>query len=237
MKQTYISYLRVSTESQRDSGLGLEAQRTTVTDFLNGGSWELVSEYLEVESGRKDDRPELEAALSACRIHNAILVVAKVDRLTRSSAFLHKLLDAGVEIRFCDLPEIAGPAGKFMLNQMAAVAELEAGLISQRTKAALAAAKARGVRLGNPGNATPEGRRKGSHEASRVRIELAAQRARDLAPVIDDIRALGALSLRQIARELNSRGILASRGGRWSAAQVRRVMIQYRGTSVISASV
>ena len=144
-KTRYISYLRVSTEGQRSSGLGLDAQRRTVADFLNGGSWELIAEYVEAESGRKRDRPELEAALSACRIHNATLIVAKVDRLTRSSAFLHKLLEARVEIMFCDLPEITGPTGKFMLNQMAAVAELEAGMISQRTKAALAAAKARGA--------------------------------------------------------------------------------------------
>lgn len=223
-KIRYISYLRVSTEGQRISGLGLEAQRRTVTDFLNGGSWELISEYVEAESGRKRDRPQLEAALSACRIHNAILIVAKVDRLTRSSAFLHKLLEARVEIRFCDLPEIVGPTGKFMLNQMAAVAELEAGMISQRTKAALAAAKVRGVKLGNPDNATAEGRLKGTQEASRVRIELANRRASDLAPVIADIRESGASSLRQIAAELNRRDIPTARGGKWSAVQVSRVL-------------
>lgn len=148
MTKRYISYLRVSTVRQGQSGLGLEAQRDAVRPFLEDCGGVLLNEYIEVESGKKIHRPQLDEALRECRVHNAILVVAKVDRLTRSVSFLHRLLDSGVEVSFCDLPQISGPTGKFMLNQMAAVAELEAGLISQRTKAALAAAKKRGVKLG-----------------------------------------------------------------------------------------
>lgn len=119
-----------------------------IDSYLNGGSWKIVAEFTEIESGRRSDRPALEEALAAARVHQAPLVVAKVDRLTRSVAFLSKLLEAGVDVRFADLPSIEGPTGRFMLQQMASVAELEAGLISSRTKAALAAAKAHGKRLG-----------------------------------------------------------------------------------------
>ena len=145
---TFIAYYRVSTARQGQSGLGLEAQRETVRTFLNGGDWRLAAEFTEVESGRKSDRPELDKALAACRVRGATLVVAKVDRLTRSLSFLMRLLDAGVEVRFCDLPQIEGPTGRFMLQQLAAVAELEAGMIGDRTRKALSAAKARGVKLG-----------------------------------------------------------------------------------------
>src|SRR3954466_1086579 len=144
----FVSYLRVSTDRQGRSGLGLEAQRETVREFLNGGDWNLVDEFIEVESGRASDRPELAKALSRCRVMGATLVVANVSRLTRNPDFMARLVEAGVEVRFCDLPKIEGPAGKFMLRQMLAVAELEAGLISERTKKALAAAKARGRKLG-----------------------------------------------------------------------------------------
>jgi DNA invertase Pin-like site-specific DNA recombinase len=144
----FITYLRVSTDKQGQSGLGLEAQRKAVADYLNGGNWQLIAEHVEVESGRKSDRPALEAALAQCRAMRAALVVANVSRLTRNVAFLSKLLAADVEIRFADLPAIEGATGKFLLHQMASVAELEAGMISERTKKALAAAKARGVALG-----------------------------------------------------------------------------------------
>lgn len=220
----YVSYLRVSTDRQGRSGLGLDAQRRAVEDYLNDGSWELVGEFVEVESGRRRDRPELERALAECRLRRARLVVAKVDRLTRSVGFLHRLLDSGVEVEFCDLPQMSGPTGRFMLNQMAAVAELEAGLISQRTRAALAAAKARGVRLGRPSNATPEGRALGSRRGIETQRKRAAARARDLAPVVAELRAVGADSLRKMAEGLNERDVPAPRGGKWSAAQVRRVL-------------
>jgi DNA invertase Pin-like site-specific DNA recombinase len=135
----FVSYYRVSTSKQGKSGLGLEAQRAAVETYLNGGKWQIVAEFVEIESGRRSDRPQLDAALAAARLHRAPLVVAKVDRLTRSVAFLSRLLEAGVDVRFADLPSIEGATGRFMLQQMASVAELEAGMISVRTKAALAA--------------------------------------------------------------------------------------------------
>ena len=148
-KGGFVCYYRVSTAKQGASGLGLDAQRAAVRTYLNGGKWQIVSEHTEVESGRVSDRPALAEALAAARLHCVPLVVAKVDRLTRSLGFLTRLLEAGVDVRFCDLPQIEGlPTGRFMLQQMASVAELEAGMISARTKAALQAAKARGKVLG-----------------------------------------------------------------------------------------
>ena len=137
-----------SSERQGRSGLGLEAQQAAVANYLNGGDWRIVAEFTEVESGRRSDRPELDKALAAARLHRCPLVVSKVDRLTRSVAFLSRLLEAGVDVRFADLPQIQGATGRFLLQQMVAVAELEAGMISTRTKAALQAAKARGKALG-----------------------------------------------------------------------------------------
>src|SRR5829696_8060430 len=144
----FIAYYRVSTAKQGSSGLGLEAQRQAVARYLHGGDWRIIAEFTEVESGKNSARPQLERALAAARVHRVPLVVANVSRLTRSVAFLSRLLEAGVEVWFCDLPQIEGPTGRFVLQQMAAVAELEAGMISDRIRKALAAAKARGNRLG-----------------------------------------------------------------------------------------
>ena len=138
----FIAYYRVSTGKQGKCGLGIEAQRQAVANYLNGGNWRIVGEFVEVESGKRSDRPELDKALAAARIRQVPLVVAKLDRLTRSVAFLSRLLEAGVDVRFADLPEIEGATGKFLLQQMAAVAELEAGMISARTKAALGGCEA-----------------------------------------------------------------------------------------------
>ena len=164
-----VAYLRVSTSQQGRSGLGIEAQRTAVARYAHANSLEVAAEHVEVESGRRSDRPQLQKALVICRLHRADLIVAKVDRLTRSVAFFSALLESGVGVRFCDLPSLEGPTGRFMLTQMAAVAELEAGMISARTKAALAAAKARGVRLGghHPQSLTNEGRASGRISQSR----------------------------------------------------------------------
>ena len=219
----FIAYYRVSTAKQGASGLGIEAQRDAVARYLNGGDWRIVAEFTEVESGRRSDRPELERALAAARVHRAPLVVAKVDRLTRSVAFLSRLLEAGVDVRFADLPQLEGPTGRFMLQQMAAVAELEAGLIAARTRAALAAAKARGKRLGGDRGVVPSdaARSAGLAEIRRK----ATQRASDLAPVIGELRAEGFTSLRGIAAELTGRGIPTPRGEkRWSAIQVARLL-------------
>lgn len=188
----FIAYYRVSTERQGRSGLGLEAQRAAVANYLNGGDWRIVAEFTEVESGRRSDRPELDKALAAARLHRCPLVVSKVDRLTRSVAFLSQLLEAGVDVRFADLPQIEGATGRFLLQQMVAVAELEAGMISTRTKAALAAAKARGKALGGPRirksdgqpvTISPAAQRTGA-TANRMR---AIGRAADLAPTIKQI--------------------------------------------------
>lgn len=219
----FIAYYRVSTSKQGRSGLGIEAQRAAVANYLNGGKWRIVGEFTEVESGRRSDRPELERALAAARVRRVPVVVAKVDRLTRSVAFLSRLLEAGVDVRFADLPTIEGPTGRFMLQQMAAVAELEAGLISNRTKAALAAAKARGKKLGGNRGAklTAKVRAAGRAEVA----NRATARAADLAPIIEEIRAAGIVSLRGIAATLNERGISTPRGrGEWSAVQVSRVL-------------
>jgi DNA invertase Pin-like site-specific DNA recombinase len=170
------------------------------------------------------ERPQLAQALARCRVMGATLVVANVSRLTRSVAFLSRLLEAGVEVRFCDLPQIEGPTGKFMLQQMAAVAELEAGLIGDRTRKALAAAKARGVKLGNPGNLKNADTGRANGRAARTK--KAKARTADLAPIIADLQAVGAMSLRQIAAGLNARGIRTPRGGEWSAVQVSRVLDQ-----------
>ena len=220
----FVSYLRVSTDRQGRSGLGLEAQRETVSVFLNGGDWQLVDEFIEVESGRSSDRPELAKALARCRVMGSTLIVANVSRLTRNPDFMSRLVEAGVEVRFCDLPEIEGPAGRFVLRQMLAVAELEAGLISERTKKALAAAKARGVKLGGDRRNLRNIGDKGREISRAVRTRKATIRAGDLAPIILEIRASGASSLRQIAAALNERGIRTPRGSEWRAIQVKRVL-------------
>lgn len=219
----FIAYFRVSTDKQGKSGLGLEAQQKAVNDHLSGGTGNLVASFVEVESGRKSDRPKLQEALAACRVHKATLVVAKVDRLTRSVGFLHKLIDAGVEVRFCDLPQLEGAVGRFMLTQMAAVAELEAGLISKRTKDALQAAKARGVKLGNnPVNMLTHGD-KGRAASLVSRVTSANDRANDLATIVTPLMSQGR-SLRAIAATLDAQGIKTARGSHWTAAAVSRVV-------------
>jgi DNA invertase Pin-like site-specific DNA recombinase len=218
----FIAYYRVSTSKQGKSGLGLAAQRQAVANYLNGGAWKIVGEFTEVESGRRSDRPELDKALAAARVHQAPLVVAKVDRLTRSVAFLSRLLEAGVDVRFADLPQIEGPTGRFMLQQMAAVAELEAGMISARTKAALAAAKKRGKKLGGDRGARLTAKARAAGRAALQ--DRARNRAADLAPTIKELQAAGCESLRAIAAGLEQRGIPAARGGKWSAVQVSRLI-------------
>jgi DNA invertase Pin-like site-specific DNA recombinase len=218
----FIAYYRVSTGKQAKSGLGIEAQRQAVANYLNGGNWRIVGEFVEVESGKRSDRPQLDKALAMARVKQVPLVVAKVDRLTRSVAFLSRLLEAGVDVRFADLPMIEGATGKFLLQQMAAVAELEAGMISARTKAALAAAKRRGVKLGGDRGARLTAKARAAGNATMA--QRARDRARDLAPTIKELQAAGCDSLRAIAAALEERGIPAARGGKWSAVQVSRLL-------------
>jgi DNA invertase Pin-like site-specific DNA recombinase len=218
----FVAYYRVSTVKQGASGLGLAAQRSAILAYLNGGG-KIVAEFTEIESGRKSQRPALEQALSAARVRRTPIVVAKVDRLTRSVAFLSQLLEAGVDVRFADLPSLEGPTGRFMLQQMAAVAELEAGLISSRTKSALAAAKARGIQLGGHRGSYPS---QAAHRASiEVRTRRAELRAKDLLPILEKLKEAGTISKEAIAKALTTKGIPTARGGsRWTGTQVDRVL-------------
>src|SRR6516164_1733158 len=140
----FVAYYRVSTQKQGRSGLGLEAQRHAVAEFLNGGDWKIVGEFTEVESGKRSDRPELARALAMCRLHGARLVIAKLDRLSRNAHFLFGLQEAGVDFVAADMPN----ANQLTVGIMAVVAQDEAKRISERTKAALAAAERRGTVLG-----------------------------------------------------------------------------------------
>ena len=219
----YVAYYRVSTGKQGRSGLGLDAQQQTVRDRLNGGDWALVKEFTEIESGRVSHRPELVKALAMCRVMNAKLIVANVSRLTRNPDFMSTLVAAEVEVEFCDLPNVDGPVGKFMLRQMLSVAELEAGMIAERTRKALAAAKARGTKLGGDRGNLRADNVQGRTASLKARQDQAGRRRSDLAPIIEEIRAGGATTLRAVADALNDRGIPTARGGRWSAAQVSRV--------------
>lgn len=214
----FVAYYRVSTARQGRSGLGLEAQQQAVRDHLNGGDWSLAAEVVEVESGKRADRPKLAEALRLCRLHKAVLIIAKLDRLARNVAFVSTLMEAGVEFVAVDFPQ----ANRLTVHILAAVAEHEARMISDRTKAALKAAKARGVQLGgNRGAVITAEARARSVEA---RTEAAGRRATDLLPIIAEIQAAGAGSLREIAAALNARGIPTARGGEWQAVQVQRVL-------------
>jgi DNA invertase Pin-like site-specific DNA recombinase len=222
----FVSYLRVSTDKQGRSGLGVEAQRAAVDSYLNGGRWTLVAEYVETESGRRSDRRQLGKALAHAKAIGATVVFAKLDRLTRNVDLLRALVASDVDLVFCDLPHVpAGAMGRFLLTQMASVAELEAGLISERTKAALAAAKARGVKLGNPNGARAlKGKQVGNKQAV-VAVKANAERhAANLRAIIDDLCAQGIKSVRTIAAELNARGILTPRGGAWHPTSVARLL-------------
>ena len=228
--RSFVAYCRVSTAQQGRSGLGLEAQQAAIHAYLKPGDRLLRPIFVEVESGKANDRPELAKALERCRKTGATLLVAKLDRLARNARFLLSIVEGTGEagVVFLDLPTIpAGPVGKFLLTQMAAVAELEAGLIGQRTKAALAAAKARGVKLGGwRGHriATPETIQKAATAAAEARSVAADQAAFRVLPAIDALRAEGITSLNAIANALNQRGQQTPRGGSWTATAVRRVL-------------
>jgi DNA invertase Pin-like site-specific DNA recombinase len=146
MRGKFVSYLRVSTDKQGQTGYGIDAQRAAVASYLNGGDWQLLGEFVEVESGKRNDRPELDKALAAGRKHKAKLVIAKLDRLARNVALIANLMDGKVDFVCCDMPQ----ANRLTIHVLAAVAEHEREMISDRTKAGLAAAKARGVKLGGP---------------------------------------------------------------------------------------
>jgi DNA invertase Pin-like site-specific DNA recombinase len=223
MEGRFVSYLRVSTDRQGKSGLGLEAQRKAVEDFLNGGKWELTAEYVEVETGKNDDRPKLRDALHMAKVTGATLVIAKLDRLSRNLAFIAALQDSGARFVAADMPE----ANETMIQFMAVIAQHERKAISTRTKAALAAAKARGQKLGNPNlaalQAAGAGKPGWTAGADANRAE-ADKFAKDVRPAIEAIQAAGITSLRGIATALNERGILTARRGRWDATRVRNLL-------------
>jgi DNA invertase Pin-like site-specific DNA recombinase len=209
----FIAYYRVSTAKQGASGLGLDAQRSAVETWLNGGDWSLLATFTEVETGKDAERPQLAAALNLCKLTGSTLVIAKLDRLSRNLAFLATLMDGAVDFVAADNPH----ATRFTLHILAAVAEHEAAMISQRTRAALQAARERGVKLGGyRGGPNPDGAR-----SAAVRAAKACARATMLAPVLAELQSTG-MSLNQIAAELIKRGIRTARSGAWTATGVRR---------------
>jgi DNA invertase Pin-like site-specific DNA recombinase len=214
MSDKLVAYVRVSTDKQGRSGLGLEAQEAAVEKFAKARGGEIVARFVEVESGKRHDRPELASALAACRKHKAILVIAKLDRLARNVAFIANLMEAGADFVAVDMPS----ATRLTIHILAAVAEHEREMISARTKAALQARKARGGRLGAPDPTIG-----GAVGAARVKAR-AAVHADNVMPVIDSVRSAGVDTLAGIADALNARGIKSARGGAWHPATVARVM-------------
>ncbi|MDX2210777.1 MAG: recombinase family protein [Sphingopyxis sp.] len=216
-----VAYYRVSTEGQGRSGLGLEAQRHAVRALCDSRGWEVIDERTEIESGKNDARPELAAAMHRAKVTGAVLVVAKLDRLSRSVAFLSALQDSGTRFVAADMPE----ANELTVHIMAAVAQAERKAIGRRTREALQAAKAAGRRLGNPNGAAALRRAAKGNAAAVTEIKARADSfANDLAPVVADIRARGATSLPAIAAELNARHIQTRRGGRWHPSGVRNLL-------------
>jgi DNA invertase Pin-like site-specific DNA recombinase len=179
-----------------------------------------LAEVIEIESGKRNDRPKLAEALRLCRLHGATLIIAKLDRLARNVAFISNLMESGVEFTAVDFPQ----ANRLTVHILAAVAEHEAKAISTRTRDSLAAAKARGTRLGGDRGNLPAVAKDGAKASVAARIVKADNRASDLAPIIEELRSAGAVSLRQIAAELNAKGIKTVRGKEWSAMQVQRVL-------------
>lgn len=219
--QKIVAYERVSTARQGASGLGLEAQRKAIDDFAASRTASILARFTEVESGRTPDRPELARALHLARVTGATLVIAKLDRLSRNAAFLITLRDSGVAFAAADLPE----ANDLTVGIMALVAQAEREAISKRTKEALAAAKARGVRLGNPNGAAALKRAgKGGAALRAAVVRNADEHAKALEPVLRDIQAAGHTSLRAIAAELDARGMLTRRGGKWHVSTVRNLL-------------
>lgn len=223
-----VSYERVSTARQGTSGLGLEAQRSSIETFADTRNAEVIRRFTEVESGKTSDRPELLAALHLAKVTGATLIIAKLDRLSRNAAFLLILRDSGVRFLAVDMPE----ANDLTVGIMALVAQAEREAISRRTREALAVAKARGVKLGNPNGAAALRRAGKGGAALRRTVSANADRfAQDLAAVVRDNEADGHISLRAIAAELNRRGMLTRRGGQWHLSNVRNLLARLDGAA------
>jgi DNA invertase Pin-like site-specific DNA recombinase len=219
-KERFISYLRVSTDRQGKAGLGIEAQRDLVNRHLGDGR--PVQEFVEVESGKRTDRPQLAAALAACRTRGATLIIAKLDRLARNLHFISGLMESGVDFIAADNPH----ANRLTVHILSAVAEEEARMISRRTKDALAAAKARGVKLGNPNGARAFRAKQIGNAAALAAVKAKAARwAADIVAQIERITPYtGATSYGAIAKALNESGVRTPRGGRWYPMSVKLVM-------------
>lgn len=219
----FISYLRVSTDKQGRSGLGVEAQRQAIESYLNGGNWKLLKEYIEVESGKKDERPKLSEALVACKRTGATLLIAKLDRLSRNVRFIAELMDSGAEFVACDFPQ----ANRLTIHILAAVAEHEREMISKRTRDALRAAKARGTQLGCPQNLTKRAAAKGRVLGRDARIARADEHAKMVYSAIAAYQKDGH-SLNGIARRLNEDNTLTPRGRTWTPTAVKRALERVR---------
>ncbi|MGA7778585.1 MAG: recombinase family protein [Paraburkholderia sp.] len=213
----FVVYFRVSTQKQGASGLGLEAQSEAITRFLNGGNWEVVDSFTEIETGKGanalDKRPQLRAAIDLCHKTGARLLIAKLDRLARNVHFISGLKESKVEFVAVDMPE----ANELMVNILAAFAQHEAKMIGERTKAALAAAKARGTQLGSAGT-------RNLQSVIQAQKEAADSFASGIANVLAELEAAGFSSQRKIVEELNRRGIKTARGSEWSLIQLQRVL-------------
>jgi DNA invertase Pin-like site-specific DNA recombinase len=214
-----VAYVRVSTNQQGRSGLGVEAQREALSRFAQSEGLDLAAEFVEVETGKGSDaldrRPQLAAALARARALRCPVAVSKLDRLSRDVHFISGLMTHRVPFVVADLGPDVDP---FVLHLFAALAEKERALISGRTKSALAAAKAKGVKLGNPRIEAARGRAVASLQAEADRA------ASNVLPIIAEIRRSGAMTLRAIAEALNARGVPTQRGGRWHAMSVRNVL-------------
>jgi DNA invertase Pin-like site-specific DNA recombinase len=216
-----ILYFRVSTAAQGRSGLGLEAQRHAVEAFCARRGCVVLAEFTEVESGKRNERPELLKALHHAKVTGATLVVAKMDRLSRNLAFLATLQDSGARFVAADMPE----ANELTVNIMGAVAQAEREAISTRTKEALLAAKARGVKLGNPNGAAALQRAGRGNGAAVEALKAGANdHAANLAPIIAHLQAEGLTSLRELAGALNERRMLTPRGGNWHPTSVKNLL-------------
>lgn len=224
----YVAYYRVSTDRQGQSGLGLEAQKAAVAAHIRADNGALIAEHVEVETGRRADRPELSKALNACRRDRAVLIIAKLDRLARNVHFVSGLMESGVEFRACDFPE----ANRLTIHILAAVAEHEASAIADRTSSALQAAKARGKPLGWAIPDRQQEQRIAAIHGAAVGRQKADDFAFEVRPIIEQIRAAGIQSLQGIANALNARGIRTARGGRWHPTTVSNVIRRIGGTSL-----
>lgn len=225
----FVGYLRVSTKRQHDSGAGIEAQRATIERFLRASGGRLRAEYVEADSGGNNERVELVKAIAACRRYGARLLVSKLDRLSRDAGFIHQLQSNGVRFVIAEMPE----ANDLTIGLLAVLAQHERKLISERTRSALAAIKARGTKLGGvrPGALPASARPKAIAASAVIRQARADDFARAFAPRLEELRAAGVTSLRAIAAALNAAGELTPRGKQWSAAGVRVLIhrIEQRG--------